>query len=313
MSDQQSATRVVVGGASGLIGTTLTAWLTDRGDRVLPLVRHAPRTGSGEIPWDPDAGELQGAALEGTDAVVHLGGVNIASGRWSKKTKAAIRDSRIASTRLLSETLARLEKPPRAFICASATGYYGNRGAELLTEDSPPGDGFLPDLCRAWEAATEPARHAGIRVVNLRTGIVLSARGGALVRMLPAFKAGAGGVLGSGRQYMSWIALDDAVRVIEFVLKTESLAGPVNVVAPNPVTNREFTRTLGRVLKRPTFLPLPALAIRVLFGEMGRVLLLEGQRVHPAHLEQAGFSFHHVHLEDALRHELTHAPQATDR
>jgi len=304
MSDKQAALRVVVGGASGLIGTALTASLRNRGDRVLPLVRHAPRTGTGEIPWDPATAELQGPALEGTDAVIHLGGVNIASGRWSKKTKAAIRDSRLESTRLLSATLARLEKPPRTFICASATGYYGNRGAELLTEDSPPGDGFLPDLCRAWEAATEPARHAGIRVVNLRTGIVLSARGGALARMLPAFKAGGGGVLGSGRQYMSWITLDDAVRVIEFALKTESLAGPVNVVAPNPVTNREYTRTLGRVLKRPTFLPLPAFAIRVLFGEMGRVLLLEGQRVHPARLEQAGFSFHHVHLEDALRHEL---------
>ncbi len=313
MSNKQAALRVVVGGASGLIGTALTASLRDRGDRVLPLVRHAPRTGTDEIPWDPAAGELQGAALERTDAVVHLGGANIASGRWWKKTKAAIRDSRLESTRLLSETLARLEKPPRTFICASATGYYGNRGTDVLTEDSPPGDGFLPDLCRAWEAATEPARHAGIRVVNLRTGIVLSARGGALARMLPAFKAGVGGVLGNGRQYMSWIALDDAVRVIEFALKTESLAGPVNIVAPNPVTNREYTRTLGRVLKRPTFLPLPALAIRVLFGEMGRVLLLQGQRAYPARLDQAGFSFHHVHLEDALRHELARPPQAPER
>ena len=313
VSDREAALRVVIGGASGLIGSALVSSLRTHRHRVAPLVRHAPRAGTNEIPWDPAAGELDRTGLEGADADVHLGGVSVASGRWTKKTKAAIRDSRLLSTRLLSETLARLDEPPRAFICASATGYYGNRGAEVVTEDSPPGDGFLPELCRAWEAATEPARHAGIRVVNLRTGIVLSARGGALARMLPAFKKGIGGILGNGRQYMSWIALDDAVRVVEFALETESLAGPVNVVAPNPVTNREFTRTLGRVLKRPTFLPLPAFTVRLLFGEMGRTLLLEGQRAYPARLDQAGFSFRHIHLEDALRHELARPPQPSDR
>jgi uncharacterized protein (TIGR01777 family) len=272
---------------------------------VLTLVRHTAQPGTDEIPWNPAAGELNDAQLEGIDAVVHLGGVNIASGRWSKEVKAAIRDSRLQSTRLLAATLARLGKPPRVFICASATGYYGNRESEILTEDSPPGDGFLPELCRDWEAATEPASRAGIRVINLRTGIVLSARGGALAKMLPAFKAGGGGVLGNGRQYMSWVTLNDAVRIIEFALNTESLSGPVNVVAPNPVTNREFTRTLGSVLNRPTILPLPAIAVRALFGEMGRALLLEGQRTIPARLEQAGFSFQDVHLEDALRRVLS--------
>jgi len=313
MSDTEAAQRIVISGASGLIGTALAASLRNRGDRVLPLVRHAPQAGTDDIPWDPATGELQGAALEEADAVVHLGGLNVASSRWTKKTKAAIRDSRLESTRLLSRTLARLEAPPPTFICASATGYYGDRGSELLTEDSPPGVGFLPELCRAWEAATEPARHAGIRVVNLRTGIVLSARGGALARMLPAFKAGIGGVLGNGRQYMSWIALEDAVRVIEFALNTDDLSGPVNVVSPNPVTNREFACTLGRVLKRPAFLPLPAFAVRLLLGEMGRTLLLEGQRAYPARLDQAGFSFRHIHLEDALRHELARPPQPSDR
>lgn len=313
MSDTETTGRVIIGGASGLIGTALVSSLSQHGHRAVPLVRGTPRPGADEIRWDPGAGELAAARLEGADAIVHLGGVNIASGRWTKKTKAAIRDSRLKSTSLLSETLARLDKPPRVFICASATGYYGNRGAEILTEDSPPGTGFLPELGRAWEAATEPARDAGVRVVNLRTGVVLNARGGALARMLPAFKAGVGGVLGNGRQYLSWITLEDAVRIIEFALRTERLLGPINVVAPNPVTNREFTRTLGRVLKRPTFLPLPAFAVRALFGEMGRTLLLEGQRVHPARLEQAGFSFDHVDLEAALRHVLARPATGSNR
>jgi uncharacterized protein (TIGR01777 family) len=313
MSESAAALRVVIGGASGLIGTALVASLRDRGWRAVPLVRAATQTEPDGIPWNPDAGELDEAALTGTDAVVHLGGVNIASGRWSAKVKAAIRDSRVQSTRLLSRTLARLDQPPRTLVCASAIGYYGNRGDEILTEESPPGEGFLPELCQEWEAATESAGHAGIRVVNLRTGVVLSPRGGALARMLPAFKAGLGGALGTGRQYMSWITLEDAVRVIEFALDAERrLSGPVNVVAPHPVTNREFSRTLGRVLRRPAACPVPALAVRALFGEMGRTLLLEGQRVRPARLEQAGFSFRDIDLEAALRRELARPAEGPD-
>jgi uncharacterized protein (TIGR01777 family) len=304
MADVEWSLRIAIGGASGLIGSALTAFLASHRHRVVPLVRRSPPTAVSEIYWDPASGEIDAPALEGCDAAVHLGGTNIAGGRWTKQRKGAIRDSRIESTRLLSETLAQLKEPPRTFICASATGYYGDRGDELLTEESPPGEGFLADVCRAWEAAAEPARQAGIRVVNLRTGIVLSSKGGALARMLPAFRKGLGGVVGSGRQYMSWIALNDLVRVIDFLVTASGLAGPVNAVAPNPVTNREFTRILGRLLRRPTIFPLPGFAVRTLFGEMGQALLLEGNRVRPDKLERAGFSFHHRNLEEALRSEL---------
>jgi uncharacterized protein (TIGR01777 family) len=241
--------------------------------------------------------------LQGVDAVVHLAGESIAQ-RWTPESKARILQSRTSGTRLLSESFARLTPPPRVFICASAIGYYGNRGDEVLTEQSPPGSGFLAEVCREWEAACEPAVRGGIRVVNLRTGMVLSAAGGVLPRMLFPFRVGLGGKIGSGRQYMSWIALDDLVGVIIHALTCDRLAGPVNAVAPNPVTNLEFTRTSGRVLRRPTFLAVPAWAARLAFGEMADALLLASARVTPARLAASGFVFRYAELESALRHVL---------
>lgn len=238
---------------------------------------------------------------EGPDAVVHLAGENIARARWSERQKALIRDSRVKGTRLLCDLLARYSPPPKALVCASAVGYYGDRADEILKEESAPGSGFLADVCREWEAATQPAVERGIRVVNLRIGIVLSPMGGALAKMLTPFKLGVGGTIGSGRQYMSWIALDDVVGAIHFALTNESLHGPVNAVAPNPVTNREFTHTLGRVLSRPTLFPMPAFAARLVLGEMADALLLASARVEPAQLLASGFTFRHPDLEAALR------------
>jgi uncharacterized protein (TIGR01777 family) len=244
------------------------------------------------------------------DAVVHLAGESIAAGRWTAAVKERIRRSRVDGTRLLAETLARLERRPRVLVSASAVGYYGDRGDEPLTEESPPGVGFLADVARAWEAAADPARAVGIRVVHPRLGLVLAREGGALPRMALPFRLGLGGVIGSGRQYWSWIALPDAVRVIERALADATLAGPVNAVAPAPATNREFTRALGRVLGRPTLLPFPALGVRLLMGEMGRALLLGSARVLPRRLERAGFRFEHPELEGALRGALAAAPGA---
>ena len=249
---------VLVSGSSGLVGSALVAALNADGHRVKRLVRAAVRDAEDEVGWDPAGGVLDPAGLEGLDAVVHLAGENIASGRWTTAKKARIRDSRVKGTELLCQTLARLDRPPKTLVSTSAVGYYGDRGDEVLTEDSPPGHGFLAEVCEAWEAATEPAAAKGIRVVRLRIGVVLSPRGGALAKMLPAFKMGLGGRIGNGRQYMSWITLDDLVGVIRFALTNNELSGPVNAVSPNPVTNLEFTKTLGRVLHRPTVLPLPA-------------------------------------------------------
>lgn len=297
--------RVVIAGASGLVGRALTEFLTAGGHAVAALVRREVRDAGREITWDPGAERIDVAALErfGPDAAVNLSGENIA-GRWTAARKQAIRDSRIRSTTLLAATLARLERRPDVLVNASAIGFYGDRGDEPLTEDSPAGDGFLPEVCVAWEQATSPAAEAGIRVVHLRIGVVLTPCGGALAKMLPAFRLGLGGVLGGGRQYMSWIGLEDLVRVIHFALLYGLCRGPINAVAPNPVTNREFTRTLGRVLRRPTFLPAPAFAIRLMLGEMGQRLLLEGQRVTPQRLLARGFEFRTPELEAALRHEL---------
>jgi uncharacterized protein (TIGR01777 family) len=303
--------RIAVSGSSGLIGNRLTTMLRDAGCTVERLIRKPPEAGSTDIPWNPARGLLDGAALEGVDVVVHLAGENIAAGRWSAKRKEAIFQSRVNGTRLLGETVARLEKPPRVIVCASAVGYYGDRGSESLSETSTRGEGFVADVCEAWEAAAEPARQSGIRVVNLRIGIVLSSLGGALARMLTPFKRGMGGVIGHGRQYMSWIVLDDLVRVIQYVLLTDDISGPVNAVTPNPVTNHEFTKTLGRVLRRPTVAPLPGFMVRLLFGEMGQELLLASARVTPNRLQESGFVFLHPDLEDALRTELgarQHAP-----
>jgi hypothetical protein len=288
--------KVLVTGSTGLIGSRLAALLTGGGDSVVPLVRRSPRTG--EVRWDPD-GSVDAAALEGADAVVHLAGESIV-GRWTDAKKAKIRESRVRGTRVLAEALAGLERPPRVLACASAIGFYGDRGDERLDESSPQGAGFLPEVCRDWEAAAAPARGKGIRVANLRFGMVLSPHGGALAKMLPPFRIGAGGIIGSGRQYWSWIALDDAVGAIHHVLQTDALHGPVNAVAPQSVTNREFTKTLGKVLSRPTFLPMPAFAARLALGEMADALLLASARVEPKKLTAAGYPFALPGLEEAL-------------
>ena len=296
--------RVLISGGSGLVGGALHPYLGDRGHPVQHLVRRTPRPQSGEIAWDPATGSIDAGALEGFDAVIHLSGQNIAAARWSAPVKQGLRESRVQSTALLSRTLAGLTRKPRVMVSASAIGFYGNRGDETLTEDAPPGAGFLPDLCRQWEAAAAPAGDAGIRVVYPRIGVVLAQRGGALKSLLTPFKLGLGGIVGSGRQYWSWISLDDLLAVIHRCLVDDNLAGPVNAVAPEPATNRQFTKTLGRVLHRPTLLPLPAFAVRLALGEMGRTLLLEGARVVPAKLQSAGFTFQYADLESALRHEL---------
>jgi uncharacterized protein (TIGR01777 family) len=283
------------------VGTALVSALTAAGHRVDRVTRRPPGRGTTDIQWDPAAGRLDPRALEGADAVVHLAGESVAARRWSADVKERIRRSRVEGTRLLTETLGRLARRPAVLVAASGVGYYGDRADEILTEDSPSGAGFLADVGRAWEAAADPARAAGIRVVHLRLGLVLAGQGGALPRMLLPFRLGLGGVIGDGRQYWSWIALPDVVRIVELAIALERLAGPVNAVAPTPVTNGEFTRVLGRVLGRPTLVPLPALAARLLLGEMGQALLLDSTRVAPRRLERAGFRFRHPNLEGALR------------
>lgn len=296
--------RVAIAGSSGLLGRQLSAFLSTGGHSVLPMLRSPRAAAGGALLWQPELGQIDGAGLEGLDAVIHLGGENIAEKPWTPQRKERLRSSRVDSTRLLSETLAGLRRPPATLICASASGFYGDRGYEVLTEDSPPGLGFLPELCQQWEAACEPARAAGLRVVCARLGIVLTPQGGALARMLPFFRLGLGGRIGDGEQFMSWIALDDAVGALHHLLYAGEMSGPVNLVAPNPVSNREFTATLGKVLRRPTLAPVPAAAIRLIFGELGERLLLEGQRVLPSRLRGSGFAFEFPVLEEALRWEL---------
>ncbi|MHC4176803.1 MAG: TIGR01777 family oxidoreductase [Planctomycetota bacterium] len=291
--------KILISGASGLIGSALVKSFSEAGHEVTRLVRHQPH--AAELRWDPTGGHLDRAELEGFDAVVHLAGENIARGRWTRRQKARIRDSRAVGTRLLSQTLAELADPPRVFASASAVGYYGNRGDEQLDEESPAGVGFLAEVCRDWEAATGPAAGASIRVVQLRLGMVLASHGGALAKMLPLFRLGLGGRLGNGRQYVSWITLDDVVGAVGHVLATGALRGPVNLVAPQPVTNRQLTAALGRVLKRPTFLPAPAVALRIMLGEMAEGLLLASARVVPKRLQDAGYQFRDPELEGALR------------
>ena len=290
---------ILVTGASGLVGSALVPSLTADGHRITRLVRSQPRPGAAEVRWDPESGSVDAAGLEGMDAVVHLAGENIASGRWTAERKARIRDSRVTGTRILCEALAGLAQPPKVLVSASAIGYYGDRGDELLREERAPGSGFLPDVCRAWEAATQPAEQKGIRVTPLRTGVVLSPHGGALAKMLLPFKWGLGGVIGSGTQYMSWISLDDVVGAIHHALTTDALRGPVNIVAPHPVTNSVFTKTLGQVLGRPTLLPMPAFAARLAFGEMADALLLASARVEPARLTASKYAFRYPQLRCA--------------
>lgn len=295
--------KILVSGSTGLIGSALVPFLTTGGHEVLRLVRSAAKE-EGTVRWDPERGEIDADALEGLDGVVHLAGENIASGRWSEEVKRRIRDSRVKGTRLLAATLAARRQPPRALVCASAIGFYGHRGAEVMTESSRAGTGFLSDVCREWEAASQAASDAGIRVVHVRIGVVLSSRGGALAKMLTPFRLGLGGIVGSGQQYMSWIALDDVVGAIHHCLMEESLSGPANAVAPNPVTNREYTKTLGSVLSRPTLLPMPAFAVRLAFGEMGDELLLSSTRVEPRALVAAGYEYRFPELRGALQHLL---------
>lgn len=294
--------KVLISGASGFVGSKLSPFLSAGGHHVQPLVRGKAETG--QVAWEPEQGSIDADALEGLDAVIHLAGENIAGARWSEPQKRRIRESRVKGTRLLSQALAGLRRKPGVLVSASAIGYYGSRGAELLDETSVPGADFLAEVCEAWERSTQPAAEAGIRVVNLRFGVILSPDGGALAKMLTPFRLGVGGRIGSGEQYMSWIAVDDVLGAIQHAAVTATLHGPVNVVAPSPVTNRSFTRTLGRVLGRPTFFPLPAFAARLALGEMANALLLASQRVEPKKLLGSGYRFRFAKLEAALRHVL---------
>ena len=301
--------RVLVTGSSGLIGGTLVPALVGDGHEVLRLVRRPPRDRA-EIAWDPAARSIDARALEGLDAVFHLAGESLAGGRWTRDRKARIRTSRVEATRLLAGALAGLERPPRVLVSVSAIGYYGNRGDESLTEESPPGTGFLAELARDWEAAAFPAAARGVRVVHPRLGLVLSSRGGALARLLVPFRLGLGGPIAEGRAWWSWIAIDDVVAVMRFALGRESVRGPVNVAAPEPVRQGDFTRALGGALRRPTPFRVPSFALRGLLGEMADEMLLSSARVLPARLVAAGFRFRFPELGEALRHVLRAAPSA---
>lgn len=292
--------RILISGSHGLVGKALIKSLESDGHEIFRLVRNAPRDDS-EIEWSPDRYSIALARLEGFDAAVHLAGESIAEGRWTDEKKKRILESRKRGTQLLSDALANLTTPPKTLISASAIGYYGNRGDELLTEQSAPGDDFLADVCLEWEKATSHAKAKGVRTVNARFGIILDQEGGALAKMLPPFRMGVGGRVGSGKQWMSWIALDDVIGGIRFALASDSLNGPVNFVAPNPVTNAEFTKALGHALSRPTIFPIPAFGLRLVFGEMADALLLSSQRVEPEQLKAGGYEFKYSQLDLALR------------
>ena len=294
--------KIAITGSTGLVGSALVPFLNTGGHHITRIVRTS--TAMADAVWDPVAGQIDAARLEGLDAVVHLAGENIAARRWNPEQKARIRRSRVQGTKLLCETLAKLQRPPQVLISASAIGFYADQGDRELTEESTFGSGFLPEVCREWEAATEAAENAGIRVVQLRFGVILSPRGGALAKMLAPFRLGLGGRIGNGRQWMSWIALDDVVGCIHHALATDSLHGPVNAVGPNPVTNREFTKTLGKVLWRPTLFPMPGFMARLAFGEMANDLLLASTRVLPKVLLDSSYRFLYGDLESALRHLL---------
>ena len=292
--------RIVISGASGLVGTALSSSLRSQGHTVVTLVRRAA-AGPDQITWDPAAGQLDPAAIDGADAVVNLSGAGIGDRRWNDAYKRELVDSRLQTTGLLARTIAATDRKPSVFLSGSAIGWYGPRGDEELTESSSPGSTFLADLCVQWEAATEPASAAGVRTAHLRTGIVLTPAGGALKKQLPLFRFGLGGSFGNGRQWQSWISLDDEVGAIIHLL-TADVEGPVNLTAPNPVTNKEFTKTLGKVLGRPTVLPIPSFGPKLLLGgELADALLFTGQRVLPSKLTASGYTFTHPTLEVALR------------
>lgn len=299
--------RILITGASGLIGTAFSRAAAAAGHDVTRLVRQQPR-GRGEYAWDPAAGTLDRSAIEGADAVVHLAGEPLADHRWTAERKRRILDSRVQGTGLVARSIATATRPPRVLVSASAIGVYGNRGDELLDERSAPGRDFLARVCEAWEGAAAPAAAAGTRVVHTRFGVVLARQGGVLARQLPFFLAGVGGSIGAGRQWMSCVGLDDLAAAVLHLLSADSIRGPVNVVCPEPIRNADFTRLLGRVLHRRALLPVPVLALRVLFGELADVVLAASQRVVPAALTGGGFAFRHATVESALRAALDARP-----
>jgi len=292
---------ILITGVGGLIGSSLVRSLKISGNTILSLSRKPGKNG---FKWDPARGEIDLPYNVNIDAVIHLAGENIARARWSEKQRELIRDSRVKGTRLLVDTINRLQPPPKTLLSASGIGIYGNRHDVLINEDDQPGEGFLVDVAREWEPVTRVTAESGMRVTNLRMGVVMSKEGGVLKRLMPLFKFGLGAILGSGNQYMSWITIDDVVRAIEYILTNEDIKGPVNMVAPNPITNREFTKILGIVLHRPAILRIPAWAIRAVYGEMGKELLLTSTRALPRRLLSSGFDFQFPHLEDGLRHVL---------
>ncbi len=298
-----SGRRIAVTGATGLLGGALTEALEADGDTVHRVTRDPAKAAEGDIVWDPDAGEIDAAALEGVDGVVHLAGEPIGDQRWTDETKRRIHDSRERGTRLLAETLAGLDDPPDVLVSGSAVGWYGDRGDEVLTEDSDPGDDFMARVCIDWEKATGAAEEAGIRVVHARTGVVIADGGPLIDKIDLPFRLGVGGRVGSGRQYVAWIGLDDHIRALRYLLDHQSLSGPVNLTAPDPATNAELTKAIGDVLRRPTVLPIPVAAIRLLYGEMGETLAMVSQRAIPRRLQEAGFTFDHT-LTSALRKAL---------
>lgn len=294
--------KVLISGSGGFIGSALAERLTSSGHRVIRLVRREVSPGQDAVSWSPDDGEIDARGLEDVDAVVHLAGEGIGDHRWTEGHKARVLSSRVRGTHLLAEAIAGVDRPPKVMISGSAVGYYGYLGADSMTEASPLGDGFLADVIEQWETAAEPAAKAGIRVVRIRSGVVLSPKGGALRKQLLPFKLGVGGKLGSGDQYLSWISLEDEIGAIEFLLGRDDISGPVNITSPNPVTNTEFTRALGAALGRPTFMPVPTLALKLLFSnEMTEEMLLGGQRVLPERLQEAGYEFSDPEVGIALR------------
>jgi uncharacterized protein (TIGR01777 family) len=291
--------KILIAGASGLVGSALVPALQATGNEVTRLVRTPPR--AGEIEWHPNQDQIKPETIDGFDAVINLAGESIAEGRWTDEKKRRIHDSRVNGTHLLAEAMAKLSHPPDVFLCASATGFYGDRGDEVLDEQSESGGGFLAGVCREWERATDPAARVNVRVVNLRFGPIIAREGGMMAKMLTPFKMGVGGKVGSGKQYISWVALDDVVAATQFALENDSIKGPLNVVSPNPVTNEEFTTTLGHALSRPTVMAMPAFAAKLAFGEMADEMLLVSQRVIPKRLAETGFEFQYSNLRDAFQ------------